>query len=255
MSNPVESFAEFVEITKRLRKECPWDKVQTHESIKHSLIEEAYEVVESIDNKNLDELRKELGDILLHVVFHANIAEEENAFTLDQVITAISKKMVDRHPHIFGDAKAGTAEEVKVNWEKLKMKEGRTSVIEGVPKELPALLRAHRLQDKAAKVGFDWKNREDVWKKVEEETVELHNAIESKNNDHVEDEFGDLLFSLVNYARFVGVNPEVALRRTIDKFITRFNYIETKFKEQGKEIGNSTLEEMDVLWNESKRLK
>lgn len=252
MPASLESFNNFVQVTKRLRKECPWDHEQTHASISHALIEEAYEVLESIEQNTMSELKKELGDILLHVVFHANIAEESGEFNLEEVIAAITKKMIDRHPHIFGDTAVSGTEEIKVNWEKLKMKEGRTSVIEGVPKELPALARAHRLQDKAAKVGFEWKHREDVWKKVEEEMKELHHALASKNPDHVESEFGDLLFSLVNYSRFIGVNPEAALRRTIEKFITRFNYIEKKLREAGKDIHHSTLEEMDKLWEEAK---
>ena len=252
MSNP--EFTAFVEITKRLRKECPWDKEQTHASIRHSLIEEAYEVVEAIDNNNLEELKKELGDLLLHVVFHANIAEEQNEFTLKEVIETNTQKLIYRHPHIFGDAKAGSAHEVKQNWEKLKMKEGRESVMDGVPKELPALLRAHRLQDKASKVGFDWEKKEDAWKKVDEEMRELNHAIEREQEDEVEAEFGDLLFALVNYSRFINVNPENALRRTVEKFITRFQYIEKRLKESGKDIHSSSLEEMDGLWNEAKKL-
>lgn len=251
MSNP--EFTRFVEITKRLRKECPWDKEQTHQSIRHSLIEETYEVVEAIDNNNLNELRKELGDLLLHVVFHANIAEEQNEFTLEEVITGITEKLIFRHPHIFGDAKVKDAAHVKQNWEKLKMKEGRQSLMDGVPKELPALLRAHRLTDKASKVGFDWEKKEDAWKKVDEEMAELHRAIESGKQNDVEAEFGDLLFSLVNYSRFIEVNPENALRQTVEKFITRFQHIEKRLKEMGKDIHSSSLEEMDKLWEEAKR--
>ncbi len=246
-------FTRFVEITKRLRKECPWDKEQTHQSIRHSLIEEAYEVVESIDKNDLSELRKELGDVLLHVVFHANIAEEQNEFTLREVIDGISEKLIFRHPHIFGDSTVRDADHVKENWEKLKLKEGRESLMDGVPRELPALLRAHRLQDKASQVGFDWKKKEDAWKKVEEEMRELHTAIEAGAAEEIEGEFGDLLFALVNYSRFIKVNPENALRQTIDKFITRFKYIEHTLKESGKDIHSSTLEEMDALWNEAKR--
>jgi len=249
-----KEFTEFVEITKRLRKECPWDKEQTHASIRHSLIEEAYEVVEAIDNNNLEELKKELGDLLLHVVFHANIAEEQNEFTLKEVIETISQKLIFRHPHVFGDAKVEGAHEVKQNWEKLKMKEGRESLMEGVPKELPALLRAHRLQDKASKVGFDWEKKEDAWKKVDEEMRELHHAIKSGKQENVEQEFGDLLFALVNYSRFLGVNPENALRKTVEKFITRFRYIEKQLTEMGKDIHSSSLEEMDRLWEEAKRV-
>jgi MazG family protein len=246
-------FARFVEITKKLRKECPWDKEQTHASIRHSLIEEAYEVVEAIDHNNLEELRKELGDLLLHVIFHANIAEERNEFTLAQVIDGITDKLIYRHPHVFGDTKVDGVKNIITNWEKLKMKEGRESVLEGVPKELPALLRAHRLTDKASKVGFDWEKKEDAWKKVDEEMHELHHAIESGEQDKVEAEFGDLLFALVNYSRFINVNPENALRQTVSKFITRFQYIEKRLKEMGKDIHSSSLEEMDKLWEEAKQ--
>ncbi len=249
-----QEFTKFVEITKRLRKECPWDREQTHASIRHSLIEEAYEVVEAIDNNNLEELKKELGDLLLHVAFHANIAEEQNEFTLKEVIETNTQKLIYRHPHIFGDTKVDSAHEVKQNWEKLKMKEGRKSVMDGVPKELPALLRAHRLQDKASKVGFDWEKKEDAWKKVDEEMGELHHAIESGKENDIEAEFGDVLFALVNYSRFINVNPENALRRTVEKFITRFHYIEKKMKEAGKDIHSSSLEEMDKFWNEAKNI-
>ena len=252
MSN--STFNHFVGITKRLRKECPWDREQTHASIRHSLIEEAYEVVEAIDKNDLDELRKELGDLLLQVIFHSNIAEEQNEFTLDEVIASITEKLIFRHPHIFGDTKVENVENVKKNWEKLKMQEGRTSVMEGVPKELPALLRAHRLQEKASKVGFDWEKKEDAWKKVNEETHELHKAIDAGNQGEIEAEFGDLLFALVNYSRFIDVNPENALRRTVDKFITRFQFVERRLKEIGKEVHSSSLEEMDRLWEEAKRI-
>ncbi|TAK67708.1 MAG: nucleoside triphosphate pyrophosphohydrolase [Bacteroidetes bacterium] len=252
ISLPQSEFEKFVEITKRLRKECPWDREQTHDSIKHSLIEEAYEVVESIDHSNVEELKKELGDILLHVVFHSNIAEENNEFTLEEVIRGISEKMVRRHPHIYGDVKVEGAAHVKQNWEKIKMSEGRESIIDGVPKHMPALLRAHRIQEKASKVGFDWKKAEDAWKKVDEEMAELHQAIGIQDTKKTNSEFGDLLFALVNYSRFIGVNPENALRSTIDKFITRFQYIEKRLKEQNKDIHNSTLEEMDALWDEAK---
>ncbi len=246
------SFSDFVQITKRVRKECPWDREQTHSSIRHSLIEEAYEVVESIDLQQSDELKKELGDILLHVVFHSNISEEEGEFTLEDVIDAISRKLIFRHPHVFGDSKVNDSAEVKQRWEKLKFLEGRTSLMDGVPKELPALLRAHRIQEKASKVGFDWEKKEAAWKKVNEEIRELKKEIKSGSQDSVESEFGDLLFALVNYSRFINVNPEIALRGSIDKFITRFRYIEARIKAMGKDIHSSTLEEMDMLWEESK---
>jgi nucleoside triphosphate diphosphatase len=248
-----KEFLRFVEITKRLRKECPWDKEQTHASIRHSLIEEAYEVVETIDHNNLGELRKELGDLLLHVVFHANIAEETGEFTLREIIEGITEKLIRRHPHIFGDTKVSGSHEVKQNWEKLKMQEGRESLMDGVPKQLPALLRAHRLTDKASKVGFDWKTKEDAWKKVEEEIRELHQAIDDGDISLTDGEFGDVLFALVNYSRFIGVNPENALRSTVDKFIARFQHIERRLKEMNKDIHSSSLEEMDRLWEEAKQ--
>jgi XTP/dITP diphosphohydrolase len=246
-------FDEFVAITKRLRTECPWDREQTHASIRQHLIEEAYEVVESIEKEQWDELRKELGDLLLHVVFHANIAEERSEFTLDDVIRGISEKMVFRHPHVFGTATVDGAAHVAQNWEKLKLQEGRSSVLEGVPKEMPALLRAQRVQEKASKVGFDWNHRDDAWKKVEEETKELHEALEHGSASQAESEMGDLLFAIVNYARFVQINPEHALRRTIEKFTRRFQHVERRLKEEGKDIHATSLEEMDALWNEAKR--
>jgi MazG family protein len=249
-----EKFTKLVGITKRLRKECPWDREQTHASIRHSLIEEAYEVVESIEQNEPEELRKELGDLLLHVVFHANIAEEEAEFTLEEVIDGITEKLIRRHPHIFADTKVSGAHEVKQNWEKIKMQEGRESLMDGVPKQLPALLRAHRLTDKASKVGFDWKKKEDAWSKVEEEMRELHHALEAGQKNEVESEFGDLLFGLVNYARFIDVNPENALRGTVEKFISRFQFIERRLKEAGKDVHSSTLDEMDRLWEEAKRI-
>ena len=247
-----KEFLKFVDIVHKLRKECPWDKEQTHSSIRHSLIEETYEVVEAIDQCNLDDLKKELGDLLLHVVFHASIAEQANEFTLEDVIKTITEKLIRRHPHVFGEVEVSGSKQVISNWEKIKMTEGRNSVMEGVPKELPALLRAHRLQDKASKVGFDWEKKEDAWIKVDEEMNELHRAIESGKQDDVEAEFGDLLFAMVNYSRFINVNPEIALRQTVEKFITRFQYIERRLKEIGKGIHSSSLEEMDKLWEEAK---
>ena len=246
-------FENFVGVVKRLRRECPWDREQTHESIRYALIEEAYEVVESIENRNLEELKKELGDLLLHVVFHTSIAEEKEEFELNEVIEHITEKLIRRHPHVFGDVKVSGPQEVKKNWEKIKLMEGRTSVVDGVPRELPALLRALRVQDKASKVGFDWKKKEDVWKKVLEELRELEQEANAANHEQIEEELGDLLFAIVNYARFLHTNPEYALRRTVDKFIERFQYIETKLKEQGKDITKTTLAEMDKLWEEAKR--
>jgi len=256
-------FTEFVEIVKRLRKECPWDREQTNDSIKANTIEEAYEVVEAIDNKDFGELKKELGDLLLHVVFHTQIAEEENHFTINDVIDSIQEKLIRRHPHVFGETKVADSNEVKRNWEEIKLSEGRESVLDGVPHKLPALQRAHRLQEKAAKVGFDWEKKEEVWKKVIEEIEEMHEIenIKSQTSDKkelnlkLEKEVGDVFFALVNYARFLGINPEDALRLTNEKFIKRFNYVQKKVKETGKAINESNLEEMDKFWNESKKLK
>lgn len=247
-------FNEFVSIVKRLRKECPWDREQTNDSIKASTIEEAYEVVEAIDNKDFDELKIELGDLLLHVVFHTVIAEENNHFDIDQVIESIQTKLIRRHPHVFGEVQLNNADEVKKNWEGLKLSEGRDSILDGVPITLPALQRAHRLQEKASKIGFDWEKKEDVWKKVIEEIQEMHKSEKNESKENLEKEVGDVFFALVNYARFLGVNPENALRLTNEKFIKRFNYIEKKVKESGKAINESNLEEMDRYWNESKKL-
>lgn len=247
-------FNEFVSIVKRLRKECPWDREQTNDSIKASTIEEAYEVVEAIDNKDFDELKIELGDLLLHVVFHTVIAEENNHFNIDQVIESIQTKLIRRHPHVFGDVQLNNADEVKRNWEGLKLSEGRDSILDGVPITLPALQRAHRLQEKASKIGFDWEKKEDVWKKVIEEIQEMHKSEKNESKENLEKEVGDVFFALVNYARFLGVNPENALRMTNEKFIKRFNYVEEKVKESGKAINESNLEEMDRYWNESKKL-
>lgn len=251
----MQEFIKFLEIVKQLRRDCPWDREQTHDSIRHSLIEETYETIEAIENKDISSLKQELGDLLLHVVFHCSIAEELNEFTLKDVLESITNKLIRRHPHVFGDVKVNGSKQVISNWEKAKLSEGRESVLEGVPKELPALLRAHRLQDKASKVGFDWERREDAWRKVEEEVRELHKAIESGQQEKVEAEFGDLLFALVNYSRFINVNPENALRQTIEKFIYRFQYIEQQLKKLGKDIHSSTLEEMDKLWEESKKIQ
>ncbi len=272
-------FNEFVAIVKRLRKECPWDREQTNDSIKANTIEEAYEVVEAIDNKDYNELKIELGDLLLHVVFHTVIAEEQNHFKIDDVIESIKTKLIRRHPHVFGNVKVANSDEVKKNWEEIKLGEGRESVLEGVPNNLPALQRAHRLQEKASKVGFDWEKKEDVWKKVIEEIEEMHEVesqkskvknlksnanpeLQAKGNlksetelqNRLEEEFGDVFFALVNYARFLGVNPEDALRRTNEKFIKRFDYVQKRIKENGKAINESNLQEMDKYWEESKRL-
>ncbi|MEX0736481.1 MAG: nucleoside triphosphate pyrophosphohydrolase [Bacteroidota bacterium] len=246
-------FSEYMAVVRRLRKECPWDREQTHQSIRQSLIEEAYEVVEAIDENDLGELKKELGDLLLHVALHAVMAEEKKAFDMDSVLQSSMEKLIRRHPHVFGGIAVENAREVKVNWEKIKMSEGRNSLMEGVPKELPSLLRAHRLQEKASKVGFDWKEKGPVWEKVREEIDELQQAEHNGRVDETEEEFGDLLFALVNYSRFLNINPENALRRSTEKFIRRFRALEQELVGRGKRVEDSTPEEMDELWNAGKK--
>lgn len=253
MLPPTDTFDDFIAIVRRLRTDCPWDREQTHQSIAPMLIEEAYEVKESILEEDDAELRKELGDILLHVVMHSVIAQERNAFTLEDVIRSIGAKLIHRHPHVFGDAVANDPATVAQNWEQLKMREGRTSIFDGMPKSLPALQRAARVQEKAAKVGFDWPEQAEVWKKVREEVEEFAHEVESgKDQAKIEEEFGDLLFSLVNIARFLNMTPEEALQRTTDKFIRRFRHIEARLREQGKEFSQVDLEAMDAFWNEAK---
>lgn len=249
------SFEEFVKIIRLLRKECPWDREQTHKSIRISLIEEAYEVLEAIDKNDFKELKKELGDLLLQVVIHSVFAEEKGKFTINDVLDSITRKMIERHPHVFGEIQVKNSKEVKRNWEHIKLKEGRKSVIDGVPKEMPALLRAFRIQEKAAKVGFDWKKKKDVWEKVLEEMKELALAEKNKKKKLIEEEFGDLLFSLVNYSRFLGINPEFSLRASIEKFSKRFNHIEKELLKKGKNIEKSSLKEMDSIWNKVKKSK
>ncbi len=248
----MKEFDEFVSIMRRLRKECPWDKEQTHESLKKHFVEEAYEALDAVDRKNFDDLRGELGDVALQVVFHAIIAEEEKKFTLEEVFAEINKKLIRRHPHVFGDATVNSSHEQSALWDKIKMSEGRNSVLDGIPQSLPALIKAEKIQKKASKVGFDWTRKENVWKKVEEEMKELHEAVDTNDKDHIEKEFGDILFSLVNYGRFIGVNPEESLHTTVKKFMIRFQYIEERLKEQGKDIHQTGLQEMDALWEEAK---
>lgn len=251
--NPVKEFDEFVDIVKRLRKDCPWDRIQTHLSLRRCLLEETYEVLEAIDENNMIELKKELGDILLQVVFHSNIAEEENEFSLADVIKFETNKLIERHPHVFGDVKVKDSEEVKKNWERLKKNEGRKSVIDGIPEELPALLKAYRIQEKASKSGFDWKDEKPVYDKIIEEVNELRSNVETgKDHNEIEDELGDVLFSIVNYSRFLKVNPEDALRRTIKKFRDRFQKIEKHADENNKILEEMTLAEMDSIWNKAK---
>lgn len=253
-----ELFEGLVRIMERLRGPdgCPWDREQTRESIRPYLIEEAYEVLEALDEGDLRKYREELGDLLLQVVFHAQIAAEQGEFTIDGVLKAISEKLIQRHPHVFGGAKMVTAEEVLAHWEAKKSEERRAqggSALDGVPKELPALLRAHRLQEKASRIGFDWKEAREVCQKVEEELQELKAAAEKGEAGQVEAELGDLLFALVNLSRFLRVNPEEALRKSIDRFISRFRYIEQEMARRGKDLKEADLQEMDELWEEAKK--
>ncbi len=239
-------------IMDELREKCPWDKKQTFETLRHLTIEETYELGDAILEKDLQEIKKELGDLLLHIVFYAKIGSETNAFDIADVAESISEKLISRHPHIYGDVKVADEEEVKRNWENLKLKEGKTSVLEGVPKSLPALVKANRIQDKVASVGFDWEKPEQVFEKLQEELKELQFEISENNREKIEAEFGDVLFSMINYARFLKVDPENALERTNKKFIKRFQYLERKAAEMGKSLKEMTLAEMDVYWEEAK---
>lgn len=247
-----EKFEKLVNVMRRLRVECPWDKEQTHDSIKSATLEETHELIEAIDNNDFDEMKGELGDILLHIVFHSQMASETDKFNIDDVIDGITEKLIRRHPHVFGETKVKDNDEIMYNWEKIKLEEGRKSVLDGVPKALPQLHRAFRIQEKASKVGFDWEKKENVWEKVKEEIKEFEEVSNSGDQAKIEEELGDLLFSIVNYTRFIGINPENALRITNEKFIKRFNYIEEKLNEEGKKITDSNLIEMDKLWEESK---
>jgi MazG family protein len=263
MINPQDTkystaFARLLQIMNELREQCPWDKKQTLESLRHLTIEETYELSDAIMNNDMEELKKEIGDILLHLVFYAKIADEQQAFDIADVINSLCEKLIYRHPHIYGTTKVANEEEVKQNWEQLKRKEkGNTSVLGGVPQALPALVKAMRIQEKARGAGFDWDKKEQVWEKVEEELQEFKAEFNEKNNfdlQKAENEFGDLLFSLVNYARFIDINPETALEKTNLKFIKRFKYIETQAQKQGKMLKEMTLEEMTVYWDEAKKI-
>jgi XTP/dITP diphosphohydrolase len=250
----LNSFSRLLEIMDELREKCPWDKAQTIESLRHLTIEETYELADAIIEKDTTAIRKELGDLLLHIVFYAKIASETGDFDMADVIDGICEKLVFRHPHVFGNLSVSDQEEVKTNWEKLKIAEGNKSVLSGVPNSLPAMVKSHRIQDKARSVGFDWDERMQVWSKIEEELVELKAEIEQMATDNIEAEFGDLLFSIVNAARLYGVDPEAALERTNKKFIKRFNYLEAKATELGKSLTSMTLPEMDEIWEEAKLL-
>lgn len=250
----LQAFDRLLTIMDELREQCPWDKKQTMETLRHLTIEETYELGDAILEKDLNEVKGELGDLLLHIVFYAKIGSETNDFDIADVANQICEKLISRHPHIYGDVKVANEEEVKQNWEKLKLKEGKNSVLEGVPKSLPALVKANRIQDKVAGVGFDWEKPEQVFEKLQEELGELQHEVEAENQEKMEAEFGDVLFSMINYARFLKIDPENALERTNKKFIKRFQYLEEKAKAGGKALRDMTLAEMDVYWNEAKKL-
>jgi XTP/dITP diphosphohydrolase len=254
MDEKKKAFERLLIIMDELRAQCPWDKKQTLDSLRHLTIEEVYELGDAILKGDLQELKKEIGDILLHMVFYAKIASEQQHFDIADSLNSICDKLISRHPHIYGDVVVKDEEEVKANWEKLKLKEGKKSVLEGVPQSLPAMVKAQRIQDKARGIGFDWERAEQVWEKVEEEMNEFKAEADAQS-DKMEDEFGDLLFSLVNYARFKGINPEDALEKTNRKFIRRFQYLETESAKDGKTMDQMSLTEMDFYWNKAKSLE
>jgi XTP/dITP diphosphohydrolase len=250
----LKAFDRLLTIMDELREQCPWDKKQTMETLRHLTIEETYELGDAILDKDLEEVKKELGDVLLHIVFYAKIGSETNHFDIADVCNSICEKLINRHPHIYSDVKVENEDDVKRNWENLKLKEGKTSVLEGVPKSLPALVKANRIQEKVAGVGFDWEEPNQVWEKVEEELNEFKTEVELGDQDKMESEFGDVIFSMVNYARFLNINPENALERTNKKFSKRFQYLEEKAKTLNKPLAQMTLAEMDVFWEEAKKL-
>ena len=252
MENKTKSFARLLTIMDELREQCPWDKKQTLDSLRYLTIEEMYELSDAILEKDMDEIKKELGDVLLHIVFYSRIASETNDFDIADVINDICEKLIHRHPHIYGDVKVADEKEVKKNWEKLKLKEGRKSVLEGVPKSLPAIVKAFRIQEKVRGIGFDWDNKTQVWEKVLEEIEELKVEIEKGDNDRIESEFGDVLFALTNYARFINVNPEDALERTNKRFIKRFQIMERLIEKENLTLDQMNLEQMDVYWEKAK---
>ena len=250
----LKAFDRLLTIMDELREQCPWDRKQTMESLRHLTIEETYELGDAILDKDIEEVRKELGDLLLHLVFYAKIGSETNDFDIADVANGICEKLISRHPHIYGDVKVEDEEDVKKNWENLKLKEGKKSVLQGVPRSLPALVKASRIQDKVAGVGFDWEEPQQVFEKLQEELGELQDEIDKADKDKMEAEFGDVMFSLINYARFLKINPENALERTNKKFIARFKYLEEKAATSKKALKDMTLAEMDVYWNEAKKL-
>jgi len=253
MRPELAAFERLLDIITELREKCPWDRKQTIESLRYLTIEETYELSDAIIDNDMEEVKKELGDLIMHVVFYAQIGFERKEFAIDDVLNSVCDKLVRRHPHIYGDVEVHDEEDVKRNWEQIKLAEGKKSVLEGVPKSLPAMVKANRIQEKARGIGFDWDKQEQVWDKVKEEMQELQTEIEN-GADHarIEDEFGDVLFSMINYSRFIGVNPEDALERTNKKFIQRFQYLEEKAAEQGKKMADMTLGEMEAIWQEAK---
>ena len=253
-TDQLKAFDRLLTIMDELRESCPWDQKQTMETLRTLTIEETYELGDAILDQDLKEVKNELGDLLLHIVFYAKIGSEKKVFDISDVINSLCEKLIHRHPHIYGDVVVEDETEVKQNWENLKLKEGKVSVLQGVPKSLPALVKASRIQEKVAGVGFDWEHSDQVWEKVEEEIGELKSEITSKNQEAIEAEFGDVLFSLINYARFLKINPENALERTNKKFIKRFQYLESKAKTLQKSLSEMTLSEMDVYWEEAKKL-
>jgi MazG family protein len=255
MNQTGKAFERLVGIMEDLREKCPWDKKQTIQSLRQMTLEETYELTDAITDENWKGIKEELGDLLLHIVFYSKIGAEQKQFTIEEVINNICEKLIARHPHIYSDVKVNNEEDVKRNWEKLKMKEGKTSVLAGVPKTLPALVKAMRLQEKAKQVGFEWENKEQVWEKVKEEEAELNEAISIGEQSKIEEEFGDLVFSLVNFARFLNIDAENALEITNKKFIKRFTQMEEKAMATGKPLAQMTLEEMDAIWNQIKRQK
>ncbi len=259
MQNKLKAFERLLNIMDDLRAKCPWDKKQTLESLRHLTIEETYELADAIIEKDMQEIKGELGDLMLHIVFYSKIASETNQFDIADVLNTVCDKLVRRHPHIYGNTSAETEEEVKANWEKIKLLEKnnktnkiKQSVLEGVPKSLPALVKASRIQEKVKGLGFEWDNKQQVWDKVDEEINELKQAEQNKNKNQIEEEFGDVLFALINYARWIGVNPENALEKTNKKFIKRFQWMESQTKKEGKELSKMSLNEMNEYWNNSK---
>ena len=254
MKDRLIAFDRLINIMDELREKCPWDKKQTMESLRYLTIEELYELSDAILDGNMDEIKKELGDILLHIVFYAKIASEKNKFNITDVINGICEKLIYRHPHIYGDKKVNDEFEVKRNWEKLKMKEGKNSVLEGVPNSLPAIVKSYRIQEKVRGIGFDWDNTDQVWDKVKEEIIELKEEVKNGDLDKIESEFGDVLFALINYSRFIGINPENALEKTNKRFINRFQIMERLIKSRNLDLSEMKLKEMDEFWEKAKKI-